>query len=199
MLICWCVCVSADLLAYLLVCVCVAGSVSMHPSGLYIVVSTANRMYFLGILRSELQSIAEFPLVGAGRALFNVDGGKFAVSTNKQVRRCGYCTHVAPPPPSRHVTLAVCPRYWFPARAPAIGDPPPLHLHTQHGFRWEQGWMNAQQDSALSRSTHASLDDPPSHPQSCVSFVALFRSMCTKPLVQLGPFCWECSLGTAAR
>lgn len=57
----------------------------MHPSGLYIVVSTANRMYFLGILRSELQSIAEFPLVGAGKAQFNVDGGKFAVSTNKQV------------------------------------------------------------------------------------------------------------------
>jgi hypothetical protein len=61
-------------------------SVSMHPSGLYVAVATSTRMYIFGILRSEMQSVAEFPLVGAGRVQFSVDGGKFAVSTNKQVR-----------------------------------------------------------------------------------------------------------------
>jgi hypothetical protein len=59
----------------------------MHPTGLYLVVTTSSRVCFLGVLRAELQPVADFPLLGAGRVRFSSDGGKFAVGTPKQVRR----------------------------------------------------------------------------------------------------------------
>jgi hypothetical protein len=61
-------------------------SVSFHPSGLFLLVTTATRVYFVGIVRSELTDIADFALVGARKGYFSADGGKFGIIVNKQVR-----------------------------------------------------------------------------------------------------------------
>ena len=66
-------------------------SVSFHPSGLFLLVTTASRVYFVGIVRSELTDLADIGFVGARGGSFSSDGGKFGVIANKQVRArwCG--------------------------------------------------------------------------------------------------------------
>lgn len=60
-------------------------SVSIHPSGHFVLVVVPGHVLLVCIVRAELHDVCDIPVTGASSVRYSGDGGKFAVVANKQV------------------------------------------------------------------------------------------------------------------
>ena len=64
---------------------CLWCSVSIHPSGHFVLTVVPGHVQLLSIVRNELHDVCDIPVAGASLVRYSNHGGKFVVVANKQV------------------------------------------------------------------------------------------------------------------